>query len=61
MKLFLASICAVTCLSGEPAKACDYSCQETEARLYAIEQRQADLQWQIDQQQADQIIYQEGF
>ena len=70
MKLFLASICAVTCLSGEPARAQYYPdpyygqdpTAEIEDRLHAIERRQADLQWQIDEQfNQTQVIYQEGF
>ena len=62
MKLFLASICAVTCLSGEPAKACDYYCQsEIEERQNLIELRMTVLEMQQDMAEIEQSIYQEGF
>ena len=59
MKLFLASICAVTCLSGEPARACDYYCQsEIEERQNLIELRITVLEMQQDMAAIRQCNYQ---
>ena len=59
MKLILASICAVTCLSGEPAKACDYFCQsEIEERQNLIELRMSVLEREQESMEIKQSIHQ---